>query len=77
LTCVTHSSGDANHELYDPELARQFKANFKSGSGTPPGSGLSTLTLGNKTPRRSVMTPRDKVDFIREHGNDAFLDLPA
>ena len=64
----------------NPEFAGAFKGTGSAGGGTPPldgGLGLNGGGGGDKTPgRRSQMTPREKVDFIKENGNDAYQSLP-
>lgn len=63
--------------------AGAFKASEQSGSGSEPqsgGDGPSSVNGG--TPRveskpRSQMSDREKVDFQKAHGLDAFMDLPA
>jgi hypothetical protein len=68
-------------EMRDQEsFAKAFEAGVKSGGGTPAGDG--SQQSGGKPGvipsdlKRSDMDTRQKVDFIREHGNDVFLKLP-
>lgn len=56
-----------NTETY----GRAFEGEGKSGSGKQPGSGG-----GSPTPKRSLMNPKQKADYIAEHGQQAFLKLP-
>ena len=73
------ASGDKEHPLHDNELLRLFNNRVKSGSGTPPGN--STPLKGSKTgttpTHRGTMSTKQKVDFIREHGEDNYMHLPA
>lgn len=65
-------------------FASAFKATEQSGGGSDPGgdggSGSTGKTGGTplKTEglKRSTMTERQKVDFQKEHGLDALLELP-
>lgn len=64
-------------DAYAPGFANAVK----SGGGTPPngtgGEGAGGKKGGIPTDlRRSKMTPRQKVDFVKEHGEKALLDLP-
>jgi len=68
-------------EMRDQEsFAAAFAADVKSGGGTPPnGSGGEGSGKKGGIPsdlKRSMMTPRQKVDFVNQHGNDEFLKLP-
>jgi hypothetical protein len=68
-------------EMRDQEsFAAAFKADVKSGGGTPPGdgngSGDGKKAVNAGDLKRSAMTPRQKVDFINEHGNAEFEKLP-
>ena len=62
------------------DFATAFKADVKSGGGTPAGDG--TGNEGGKKGvipgdlKRSTMTPRQKVEFQQEHGVDELLRLP-
>lgn len=63
--------------------AGAFKASDQSGSGSDPGKGGDGPTGANGGMpkisgdlRRSTMSEKDKVDFQKEHGLDALLDLP-
>jgi hypothetical protein len=64
--------------------AGAFKASDQSGSGSEPGKGSDGPTGGSGGKpkvnagdlKRSTMTERQKVDFQKEHGLDALLDLP-
>jgi hypothetical protein len=61
----------------DPLFAAAFKGNGQSGGGTPPGDSSGMPVMSTSAPdRRSQMTPRQKIDYINEHGNDKFLSLP-
>ena len=69
-------------EMRDQDsFAAAFAADVKSGGGTPAGDGSNGAR--GKTGaipgdlKRSVMTPRQKVDFIQKFGNDEFLKLPS
>ena len=68
-------------EMRDQDsFAAAFKADVKSGGGTPP-DGTSVEGDGNKGVipgdlKRSAMTNRQKVEFITEHGNPAFMQIP-
>lgn len=67
------------------DFASAFAGSGQSGSGTPPGSGSEDLGNPGGNPgkpipdglTRSSMSNRQKVDFIREHGEDKFLALPG
>jgi len=69
-------------EMRDQETyANAFDNTVKSGGGTPPGGG------GGKPPggkgaipsdlKRSTMSTKEKVAFIREHSEDEYMNLPA
>jgi hypothetical protein len=62
-------------------FAGAFTGAGSSGGGTPPGAGQGQGARGKggipSDLKRGSMTPRQKVDFIREHGQDAFMKLPA
>lgn len=65
----------------DDAFAGAFAATDMSGSGSEPqkgGDGPSTLGRGmhSKPLRRSTMTDREKVDYQKQYGLDALLDLP-
>lgn len=63
----------------DSDYAGAFKATDKSGGGTPPATnGRYSLNGGEKKfpDRRRDFTPRQKVDYIKEHGSDKFMALP-
>jgi hypothetical protein len=68
-------------EMRDQEtFATAFTADVKSGGGTPAGDG-SQNGDGKKGVipsdlKRSTMETRQKVEFIREHGNDEYQKLP-
>jgi uncharacterized coiled-coil protein SlyX len=74
-------------EMRDQDVYKgAFKGSGAAGGGTPPGDGGegNPEVPGGGTPpktatgkARSAMTPREKVDFINEHGNDKFMELPA
>lgn len=71
---------DKNHPLYHEELARQFKPRSNaSGAGTPPSAGVvdRRATTKPETRPRSTMTTKDKVAFIKQFGEDAFMRLKA
>lgn len=56
-----------------------FRGTSNTGGGTPPLEGRYSLGLGGskgETPRRSQMSPREKVDYVRQHGDAAFQALP-
>lgn len=69
-------------EMRDQETyANAFKSQSASGGGTPPGGGGQG---GGGKPRgipgdlkRSSMSTKEKVAFIKEHGEAKFMDLPA
>lgn len=73
-------------EMRDQDTFKSaFKGSGQQGGGTPPadgGEGNQNASGGGKPPmqieglRRSKMTPREKVDFINEHGNDKYMSLP-
>jgi hypothetical protein len=69
-------------EMRDQEtFATAFEADVKSGAGTTHGGQGGEGTGGKKGVipsdlKRSNMKPRDKVDFIKEHGNDVYQALP-
>jgi len=54
---------------------------MKFGGGTPPGGGNTKSGRGSKivdtNQRRSSMTTKDKVAFIKEHGEDAYMRVPS
>ena len=63
------------------EFTAAFKGTGNTGGGALPdgGSGSAPANGGgtnNAPSRRSKMTPRQKVDFINEHGDPAYQDLP-
>lgn len=60
----------------DPELMGNFDGQVKPGGGTPPGSGPGGAALPGGKKKRSEMTPAEKAAFIREHGREAFHNLP-
>lgn len=69
-------------EMRDSDtFAKAFEASGQSGGGTPPaGSGGSGGT-GRKGGipsdlKRGAMSTKEKVAFIKEHGEDAFMNLP-
>jgi len=68
-------------EMRDQETyATAFKAGVKSGGGTPPGGAGGDKGKKGVIPadlKRGGMTTKDKVAFIREHGEDAYMELPA
>lgn len=49
-----------------------FKASGASGSGTRPNN-----TGGTGTLKRSEMSAKDKAEYIKKHGQNAFLKLPS
>lgn len=61
-----------------------FKGSGQHGGGTLPGDGGEgnpNARGGGKPPtpeglRRSKMSPKEKVAFIKDHGNDRFMSLP-
>jgi len=64
-----------------PTFAKAFDADVKSGGGTPPG-GPGSEQSGKKGVipsdlKRSNMTAKEKVVFIREHDDETFQNLPA
>jgi len=69
-------------EMRDQETyAKAFDAGVKSGGGTPPGGGSGNGS-GKKGEipsdlKRGNLTTKEKVAFIREHGEKAYMDLPA
>ena len=66
-------ASDPNND--DPSLSRLFKANITSGAATPPNNS-GDIKPAAKVTRRSLMTTRQKVDYQKEHGPDALLNLP-
>ncbi len=78
---LSAAAGDKSHPLYTEGLGRMFKASGHSGGGTPPTGGGNNKggsrgrTIDTKP--RSQMQTKDKVAFIKEHGEDAFMKLPA
>ena len=66
-----------------PTFAGAFKAPEQSGSGSDPqkgGDGPSGNNGGkpkSEAKPRSQMTDREKIDYQKEHGLDAFMELPA
>jgi len=69
-------------EMRDQDtFAKAFENTVKSGGGTPPGGGDGGA--GGKKGvipsdlKRSTMSTKDKVAFIREHGEDAYMELQA
>jgi len=69
-------------EMRDSEVfAKAFEASGHSGGGTPPNGQGGTGGTGKKGGipsglKRTVMTTKDKVAFIKEHGEDEFMKLP-
>ena len=73
-------------EMRDQDVYKgAFKGTGAAGGGTPPGdggegnpnaNGGGTPPIKNMGQARSKMTPKEKVLFINEHGNDAFQSLP-
>lgn len=59
----------------DSRYAAAFEGSGSSGGGTPPGGGGRT-DLGGFPANRSKFTLAQKVKFVSEHGQKAFLDLP-
>lgn len=69
-------------EMRDQETyATAFKNTVKSGGGTPPGGGApgpgSKKGVIPSDLKRSTMGTKDKVAFLKEHGEDEFMKLPA
>lgn len=69
-------------EMRDQETyAKAFENTVKSGGGTPPngsgGQGSGGKGVIPSDLKRSTMTTKDKVAFIRQHGEDAYMELPA
>lgn len=63
-------------------FAAAFKSTMKSGGGTPPGGGEGDGTGGkggtpDKDLKRSKMSRKEKVAYIREHGEAKYFELPA
>lgn len=54
------------------EFGRAFEGDGTSGGGKRPGNGGG----GTPTLKRSTMSAKEKGDYAREHGQDAFLKLP-
>lgn len=54
------------------KFGRAFEGSGQSGSGKQPGNGSG----GSGQFKRSQMTNAQKADYIREHGQEAFLKLP-
>jgi hypothetical protein len=46
------------------------------GGGAPADGGTGRYSASSTSKRRSKMTPKEKVAFIREHGNAKFMELP-
>lgn len=74
-------------EMRDSDtFASGFKATQQSGSGSEPTEGGGDILPGQGKPNggtppagtkpRSQMTDREKIDYQREHGIDALLNLP-
>lgn len=76
---LREAAENKSHPLHQEGLGSLFVGRTRSGGGTPPhGSGAgASVTSHQPTPRRSSMTPKDKVAYIRQHGQDAFLSLPS
>ena len=72
---------DYVRELRENEtFAGAFTGAGSSGGGTPPGAGQGSGSQKGGIPsnlKRGSMTPKEKVAFIKEHGEDEFLKLPA
>lgn len=70
-------------EMRDQDaFAAAFKSTMRSGGGTPPGGGEGESSGGkggtpSKDLKRSKMSRKDKVAYIKEHGEDAYFSLPA
>ncbi len=65
----------------NPEFAGAFKGTGSAGGGGAPenGSGSAPAIVGGdrvSPGRRSQMTPREKVNFIRENSDEAYQNLP-
>jgi hypothetical protein len=58
-------------ELHKPSEAEQLRAEIKELRAA-----VTNMAKGNKPLRRSVMSQRDAVRYINEHGRDAYLKLP-
>ena len=68
-------------EMRDSEtFAKAFEATTKGGGGTPPsggGGGGGGRKGGIPSDlKRSAMSTKDKVAFIKEHGEEEFMKLP-
>ncbi len=65
----------------DDSYSKAFLGSGSSGGGTPPGSGQpggSGAKGGIPSDlKRSSMTPRQKADFLKEHGLEELMKLPA
>lgn len=66
----------------DSDYAMLFEPRGQSGGGTPPNGAGNSGGTGKKGGipsdlKRSQMSTKDKVAFVKEHGEDAFLKLPA
>ncbi len=64
----------------DPDCAGAFSGTGSQGGGAPPTDG-GALNVGGSgseilPTHRGQMTPRQKVDFIRDNGNESYQSLP-
>lgn len=69
-------------EMRDQDTyAKAFENTVASGGGTPPGgsggNGAGKKGVIPEGLKRGGMTTKDKVAFIREHGEDEYMKLPA
>lgn len=63
--------------LYQEGLGSLFYGRMASGGGTPPnGGGAGATPAGGGIPHRGQMSARQKVDFIKANGQQAYMDLP-
>jgi len=64
-------------EERDTGILRLLKPRGRSGTGVTPCSSHRTVRMDlTEKPRRREMTPQEKVDYIREHGDAKFQSLP-
>lgn len=82
VTQLGDACGDRDHGLWHPELARQFKRrSAASGGGTPAGGhkpvSSKDIVAVRNLQRRNAMSTKQKTEYIKAHGEDAFMRLPA
>lgn len=72
---TTEAPADRMRKLAGLDEWKFFFEAKEAGGGSGHQKGASK-TAGGKELKRSTMTPKEKSDYIKEHGNDKFLKLP-